>query len=168
MAAWWPGAAPKATTGSGRAARGDFLGGGGLGAVQFLGLFGALRPAPLRIAWVGLAGAGVAWGVRAWRRKVGRVAAPAGLSAVALAKVEASREGRVPNAPSHPPLAGSVGPFEWTVAAAVGALLLLALVTAVLAPPVTVDVLSYHLPRQLMWVHQGSLEHFVTLSERES
>ena len=132
-----------------------------------LGLFGALRPAPLRIAWVGLAGAGVAWGGRAWLKKVGRVAVPSGLSAVALAKVEASREGRVPNAPSHPPLAGSVGPFEWTVAAAVGALLLLALVTAVLAPPVTVDVLSYHLPRQLMWLQQGSLEHFVTLSERE-
>lgn len=56
---------------------------------------------------------------------------------------------------------------EWGAAIGIGALLLLALVTAVLAPPVTVDVLNYHLPRQLMWLQQGSLAPYVTVNDRE-
>jgi hypothetical protein len=35
-----------------------------------------------------------------------------------------------------------------------------------LAPPNTADALSYHLPRQLMWLQQGGVQHFVTLNDR--
>ncbi len=59
------------------------------------------------------------------------------------------------------------GAGEWTAALAIGALLLLAFITAVLAPPVTVDVLNYHLPRQLMWLQQGSLAPYLTVNDRE-
>ena len=42
----------------------------------------------------------------------------------------------------------------------------LALATALLAPPNTPDALSYHLPRQAMWLQQGSLDHFLTVNDR--
>jgi len=56
--------------------------------------------------------------------------------------------------------------WEWVFGGAGGALLGLALVTAIFAPPVTVDVLNYHLPRQLMWLQQGSLAHYITVNDR--
>jgi hypothetical protein len=45
-------------------------------------------------------------------------------------------------------------------------LAVLASVIALAAPPNTPDVLAYHLPRQLFWLQQGGLQHFVTLDER--
>ncbi len=100
-----------------------------------LGWFGALRPAPLRGAWLLLAALALADG---WRARRGRWTWPC-----------------------------PQGVGEWTAAGAIGTLWLLALVIAVVAPPVTVDVLNYHLPRQLMWLQQGSLAHFVTVNDRE-
>ena len=99
-----------------------------------VGLFAALRPGPLRLAWLLLAAVAIADGFRqrvkwCWPRPRGA--------------------------------------REWVAVLAIGALLLLALVTAVAAPPGTVDVLNYHLPRQLMWLQQGSLEHFDTVNDRE-
>ena len=48
-----------------------------------------------------------------------------------------------------------------------GLLVALALLTAVFAAPSTVDVLNYHLPRQVMWLQQGSLDHFLTVNDRQ-
>jgi 4-amino-4-deoxy-L-arabinose transferase-like glycosyltransferase len=45
-------------------------------------------------------------------------------------------------------------------------LLALTLIAALLAPPNTADVLSYHLPRQLLWIQQGSMDHFLTSDDR--
>lgn len=42
----------------------------------------------------------------------------------------------------------------------------LALATSLLAPPNTPDALSYHLPRQAMWIQQRSVEHFLTINDR--
>lgn len=58
------------------------------------------------------------------------------------------------------------GTVEWLLASACASLLLLAGVVAIIAPPATVDVLNYHLPRQLMWLQQGGLAHFTTLNDR--
>lgn len=55
---------------------------------------------------------------------------------------------------------------EWALGVAIGALLAVTLVRAVLAPPNTVDVLNYHLPRQLMWLQNGSLAPFLTVNDR--
>lgn len=60
------------------------------------------------------------------------------------------------------------GVVEWGLGAGVLVLLALTLVRAVLAPPNTVDVLNYHLPRQLMWLQQGSLEPFTTVNDRQN
>ncbi|MFA6204501.1 MAG: hypothetical protein WC710_15085 [Gallionella sp.] len=57
--------------------------------------------------------------------------------------------------------------FETVASGAIMALVLLALFTAVVAPPVTVDVLNYHAPRQLMWLQQGSLAHYLTVNDRQ-
>lgn len=46
--------------------------------------------------------------------------------------------------------------------AGVLALLGWALVQAVVAPPNTVDVLTYHLPRQVYWQQQGGVQHYAT------
>ena len=59
--------------------------------------------------------------------------------------------------------------FEpWTLALAggVAGLVGLAGFIAWVAPPNTPDVLAYHLPRQLMWLQQGGVQHFVTSDER--
>ena len=52
------------------------------------------------------------------------------------------------------------------IAAVLGGLLLLTLVTAAVAPPNTPDVLSYHLPRQLFWIQQAGVQHFETADAR--
>ncbi len=57
---------------------------------------------------------------------------------------------------------------EWTLVAVAVALLAVTFARAVLAPPNTVDVLNYHLPRQLMWLQQGSLAPFATLNDRQN
>lgn len=57
-------------------------------------------------------------------------------------------------------------PLEWGLAVATAVPLLLALVTAFAAPPNTPDALAYHLPRQLMWLQQHNLAHFVTRDDR--
>lgn len=57
--------------------------------------------------------------------------------------------------------------FERVLAAGTVFLVLVAGVTAVMAPPSTVDVLSYHGPRQLLWLQQGSLAHFMTVNDRQ-
>lgn len=56
--------------------------------------------------------------------------------------------------------------WEWLPVAGTLGLTGLAAVVAAVAPPATVDVLSYHLPRQLMWLQNGSLDHFPTLNDR--
>ena len=63
---------------------------------------------------------------------------------------------------------GSIPGESWRHFSAGLVLLLavLALVIAAVAPPNTPDVLAYHLPRQMFWLQQGSLQHFVTLDER--
>ncbi len=58
-------------------------------------------------------------------------------------------------------------PLEWVCLAGCGSLALLALVTAAVAPPVTVDVLNYHAPRQLMWLQQGSMSPFISVNDRQ-
>lgn len=58
--------------------------------------------------------------------------------------------------------------MEWTLTVAAFVLLALTLTRAVLAPPNTVDVLNYHLPRQLLWLQQGSLAPFATLNDRQN
>jgi hypothetical protein len=50
---------------------------------------------------------------------------------------------------------------------ATAVLVLAAALAAAMSPPNTPDVLSYHLPRQLMWLQQGSLDHFATVNQRE-
>ncbi len=62
------------------------------------------------------------------------------------------------------PVLGSAG--VRVMAAALGVLLLLTLVTAVVAPPNTPDVISYHLPRQLFWIQQAGMQHFETADAR--
>ena len=57
-------------------------------------------------------------------------------------------------------------PFErgaWVVCAS---LLVLTGIAAVFAPPNTPDVLSYHLPRQLQWLQQGRVAHFISSDDR--
>lgn len=44
----------------------------------------------------------------------------------------------------------------------------LAFVRALVAPPNTVDVLNYHLPRQVYWLQDGVLSHYGTVNAREN
>ncbi|MFI5335607.1 MAG: ArnT family glycosyltransferase [Opitutales bacterium] len=106
---------------------------------NLLGIFGALQPVVLRGCWVLLGGGVFIAGAARLRRS------PRNLVA------------------GWPALSGG----EWVFAAAGAGLLGLTLVTTVFSPPVTVDVLNYHLPRQLMWLQQGSLDHFITINDRE-
>lgn len=56
---------------------------------------------------------------------------------------------------------------EWVVFIALSLAMLAALLTALLYPPATYDVLTYHLPRQVMWMQQGNVEHFPTFNLRQ-
>lgn len=109
---------------------------GVLALTEGLSAFHALRFGPVLGAWIAIDCALVFFVWRAWRR------------------------GR---RPSRPRLDGW---WVGTTVAALAGLLVLSLVTAMLAPPNTPDALSYHLPRQLMWLQQGGVQHFVTLNDR--
>jgi hypothetical protein len=62
------------------------------------------------------------------------------------------------------PVLGS--PFMRALAVVLGVLLGLALVAAAFSSPNTPDVLDYHLPRQLYWLQQGGVAHFLTDDDR--
>jgi hypothetical protein len=106
---------------------------------EVLGAFHALKPAPVRILW-GLAGLGcVVW---IWRGRLWRDAF-------------AERRFRFP---------------AWDVAVIGGLIALLAalaLAVAALTSPGYPDVLGYHLPRQVMWLQQGSLDFFATTDQKQ-
>ncbi len=106
------------------------------GGSNLLGLFGELRPGPLRVFWF-----------------------CALLTTVLVARRSAGRREGAGGGPS-------IQTWEWPLAIGVGGLIGFTAVIAAVAPPATVDVLSYHLPRQLMWLQNGSLEHFPTLNDR--
>jgi hypothetical protein len=106
---------------------------------ELLGLGHQLRPVPIRAAWGAASLVAVAWLVR-HRPALRGLGLPRGPSA---------------------------GRGVALLAGATGVLVLAAALAAVLSPPNTPDVLSYHLPRQLMWLQQGSLEHFATANQRE-
>ncbi|OIQ88099.1 hypothetical protein GALL_300310 [mine drainage metagenome] len=55
----------------------------------------------------------------------------------------------------------------WCVAIAIALLLLSTLLRGFLSAPNAPDVENYHLPRQVMWLQQGSLDHFLTPNDRE-
>ncbi|PTX95544.1 glycosyltransferase family 39 protein [Opitutus sp. ER46] len=101
-----------------------------------LGVFGLLHPGPLRVAWMVLAATSIGGVAFSFRRRGAR-----GLGARPGADVVLA------------------------YALATG-FLLLAFAAAVLSPPLTVDVLNYHGPRQLLWLQQGSLAHFLTTNDR--
>lgn len=103
-----------------------------------LSAFSVLRPAPARIAWTVLAAVAVLVVMRRCR-------------SAAATEPEARASGER---------------WAWPLAIGTATLVLLALAAAVLSPPVTVDVLNYHGPRQLLWAQQGSLAHFVTTNDR--
>lgn len=116
-----------------------FLAAGVVVATEALGLFHALKPAPLRILW-GVAALGSAGWLARWR-----AAAP-------------SLPWRRPERPRGDVL---------LLAAAVALIALLALVTAAASPPGHPDVLGYHLPRQLMWLQQGGLDFYATTDQKQ-
>ncbi|MDP1580001.1 MAG: phospholipid carrier-dependent glycosyltransferase [Candidatus Didemnitutus sp.] len=60
------------------------------------------------------------------------------------------------------------GRWPWLLAVAIAILLGITLVRAVVAPPNTVDVMNYHLPRQVMWLQQGGLDPYETVNDREN
>ena len=93
---------------------------------ESLSLVGALRFWPVLIGWLALNGLALVWARRAWR------------SGVRLPRWEV-RAG-----------------FERATVLAFAGLFGLALVVAFVAPPNTPDVLSYHLPRQVMWLNRGA------------
>ena len=105
---------------------------------NFLSFAGLLQPLPLRWAWIAVAVVSV---VLCWRSIPRRVSAGESFSFLS----------------------------PWSVSALLtgGALAALALVMAWVSPPVNVDVLSYHGPRQLYWLQQGSLAHFLTINDRQ-
>lgn len=108
----------------------------GLILTECLSVGHALRFGPVLAAWVVIDGALAIFVWREWRRGV---------------------------RPTWPRLG------DWSerlVAAALAVLLGLSLVTAMGAPPNTPDALSYHLPRQLMWLQQGGVQHFVSHDDR--
>ncbi len=109
------------------------------GMANLLSGYNLLTPGGIRIAWVLV-----------------------GLGAAAYAVVKRRSRWSVAKGASEP-----LSPFEWMVWCGVGVLVLLALITAAVAPPVTVDVLNYHAPRQLLWLQQGSLAHFITVNDRQ-
>ncbi len=104
-----------------------------------LGAFGAVSTATLRVWWFGL-------GVVAWAPILRSGSRPGGAPVVA---------------PFWP-----AGALEGAMALGCASLVIVAGVTAAVSPPATVDVLNYHLPRQLMWLQQGGLQHFATTNDR--
>ena len=108
---------------------------------QLLGLGNALAPVTLRICWSAVLG-GVAY--FCWRQRAERPFITRG-------------GGWLPPEPWVRLILGlSVLLLGWT------------LVKAFVSPPNTVDVLSYHLPRQLLWLQQGSLDFYPTINDREN
>lgn len=103
---------------------------------ECLSLGHALRFGPVFALWIAIDGALVFLAWREWRR------------------------GR------RPPLPRGVAGAAALMAVALAGLLALSLVTALCAPPNTPDALGYHLPRQLMWLQQGGVQHFVTHDDR--
>lgn len=59
------------------------------------------------------------------------------------------------------------GVGEWSMVLLGGVLLGITLVRALASPPNTVDVLNYHLPRQLMWLQHGNLAPWSTVNDRQ-
>jgi hypothetical protein len=106
---------------------------------EALSAFHALKPGPICITW-GLVGlACVAW---SWREKLWR-------------EVLAEHRLRFPG---------------WDVAVLGGTIALLAvlaLTVAAFTAPGYPDVLGYHLPRQVMWLQQGSLDFFATTDQKQ-
>jgi hypothetical protein len=80
------------------------------------------------------------------------------IPAVALAYAHLTLRASRPSPPS--PLPPAL--LDRALLAAVLGLLGWAFVQAVLAPPNNVDALSYHLPRQVYWLQQGSVAHYPT------
>ena len=111
------------------------------GASQLLGLGHALAPGSLRLGWVAALGGVAFYG---WRQQAGR-------------PVKIGGGGWLPSGPGTRLILGLAVP-----------LLGLALVRAFVSPPNTVDVLNYHLPRQVMWLQQGSLDFYPTINDREN
>jgi hypothetical protein len=58
------------------------------------------------------------------------------------------------------------GRWETAFAAVLVALVAIGFAVTLVSPPNTPDVLAYHLPRQLMWLQQGGVQHFVSSDER--
>lgn len=110
-------------------------------ASQILGLGNALAPGPLRLCWMLALGASA---VYLWRDH-----ARAGSPARRGGFFQVESPGRLLLVLALP-------------------LLGITLVRAFVSPPNTVDVLSYHLPRQLLWLQQGSLDFYPTLNDREN
>ena len=106
---------------------------------EALGAFHALKPAPVRVVW-GMAGlACIVW---IWRRRLWEEAF-------------AKRRFRFPG---------------WDIAVMAGVIALLAmlaLAVAAFTAPGYPDVLGYHLPRQVMWLQQGSLDFFATTDQKQ-
>ena len=57
-------------------------------------------------------------------------------------------------------------PAQWTAFGILVVLVALVMIRALASAPNAPDVLNYHLPRQLMWAQQGSLQHFFTPNDR--
>jgi hypothetical protein len=104
---------------------------------ELLSAAGALRPWAIGLWWAVPAAVGTALVVRDTRRW-----------------------GRPPRLPS-------AAPWEWLVLLAVVALALLSLVSAALAPAGNYDSLTYHLPRTVFWLQQGSVDHYSTSNLRQ-
>jgi hypothetical protein len=58
--------------------------------------------------------------------------------------------------------------FERCLLAVAAIVFGLVAIRALVSPPNTVDVLNYHLPRQVRWLQQGALQHYDTINAREN
>ncbi len=58
--------------------------------------------------------------------------------------------------------------FERCLLAVAAIVFGLVAIRALVSPPNTVDVLNYHLPRQVLWLQQGALQHYDTINAREN
>ncbi len=103
-----------------------------------LSLFGQLNFAAVAAAWLAGAGAGIVW---LWRRK------------------------RWPGWSARPGPAFDA--LEWMMGAALVLMGGGTLLTAVLAAPNNYDSMTYHLPRVMHWVQDGSVAHYPTHIDRQ-